>query len=131
LWRAISRPIGFEGIHDVLEAAKHCDQEHGVRKVLEHRDFPQSHPTASTALFRGRVNRLASASGPMLCSAMEPTVTTLERAFALAKSGECTSVQAIRKRLIQEGYSVTQITGQALSKQLLALMRAAQGESHA
>jgi hypothetical protein len=57
---------------------------------------------------------------------MDPTVTALERAFALAKSGECASVPDIKKRLIQEGYSIAQITGGTLSKQLLALIRAAQ-----
>jgi hypothetical protein len=56
---------------------------------------------------------------------MDHTVTALERAFALAKSGKYTTVPEIRKRLVQEGYSVAQITGVALSKQLRALIRAA------
>jgi hypothetical protein len=55
---------------------------------------------------------------------MDHTVTALERAFALAKSGEYATVPDIRKRLAKEGYSVTQITGVALSKQLRALIRA-------
>ena len=56
---------------------------------------------------------------------MDHTVTALERAFALAKSGEYDTVPDIRKRLAKEGYSVAQITGVALSKQLRALIRAA------
>jgi hypothetical protein len=40
-------------------------------------------------------------------------------------------VADIKKQLIQEGYSVAQITGAALSKQLLALIRAAQGKDPA
>jgi hypothetical protein len=56
---------------------------------------------------------------------MDHTVTALERAFALAKSGEYATVPGIRKRLAKEGYSVAQITGVALSKQLRALIRAA------
>jgi hypothetical protein len=60
---------------------------------------------------------------------MNPTVTALERAFTLAKSGECTSVRDIRKRLIREGYSATAITGPTLLKQLLALIREARGKS--
>jgi hypothetical protein len=40
-------------------------------------------------------------------------------------------VSDIKRRLIQEGYSVAQITGGALSKQLLALIRGAQGRDHA
>jgi hypothetical protein len=59
---------------------------------------------------------------------MDHTVSTLERAFALAKSGECASVPDIRQRMIRKGYSVTQITGGALSKQLLGLIRAARGD---
>jgi hypothetical protein len=56
---------------------------------------------------------------------MDHSITTLERAFQLAKSGDYASVPDIKKRLIQEGYSIAQITGRALSKQLLALIRAA------
>jgi hypothetical protein len=56
---------------------------------------------------------------------MDHTVTALERAFALAKSGEYATVPDIRKRLAKEGYSVAQITGVALSTQLRALIRAA------
>jgi hypothetical protein len=61
-----------------------------------------------------------------MLGAMDHTLTALERAFALAKSGDYASVPDIRKRLIQEGYSASQITGRSLSKQLLALIRAAQ-----
>jgi hypothetical protein len=56
---------------------------------------------------------------------MDHTVTALERAFVLARSGEYASVPDIRKRLAKEGYSVAQITGVALFKQLRALIRAA------
>jgi hypothetical protein len=58
---------------------------------------------------------------------MDHGVTALERAFALARSGEYASVPAVKKRLAQEGYSVTQITGRALQKQLLALIKEARG----
>jgi hypothetical protein len=44
--RAIRRPLGIEGIHDVVEAPKYCDQEHGVRKVLKHRNIPPVPPAA-------------------------------------------------------------------------------------
>ena len=64
-------------------------------------------------------------------SAMDHSITALERAFQLAKSGDYASVPDIKKRLIQEGYSVAQITGRMLSNQLLALIRAAQGRNHA
>ncbi len=56
---------------------------------------------------------------------MDHTVTALERAFQLAKSGSCASVADLKKRLRSEGYSTTQVTGRVLSKQLDALIKAA------
>jgi hypothetical protein len=44
--------------------------------------------------------------------------TSLERAFELASSGSCASVDHVRKRLKAEGYDVGQITGPSLVKQL-------------
>jgi hypothetical protein len=58
---------------------------------------------------------------------MDHTVTALERAFQLASSGACASVADIKKRLHAEGYSVAQITGRVLSKQLDGLIKAAKG----
>jgi hypothetical protein len=55
---------------------------------------------------------------------MDHRTTVLERAFALAKSGSCTSVPDIKKQLRREGYSVAQIVGKSLSKQLQTLLRA-------
>jgi hypothetical protein len=55
---------------------------------------------------------------------MDHKATVLERAFALAKSGTCTSIPDIKKQLRKEGYSVAQIVGKSLSKQLQALLRA-------
>jgi hypothetical protein len=51
--------------------------------------------------------------------------TALERAFDIAKSGECESVQEIKKKLKAEGFSLEQITGPTLSRQLLELLKAA------
>jgi hypothetical protein len=48
----------------------------------------------------------------------------MERAFQLAKSGDCRSVDEIRKKLIQEGYYAMQITGKSLLRQLQALISA-------
>ena len=58
---------------------------------------------------------------------MDHTITAIERAFELAKSGSCTSVQDIRKRLSAEGYPLGHITGRSLSKQLVELIKAARG----
>jgi len=55
---------------------------------------------------------------------MDHTITTIERAFQLAKSSTCTSVADIKKRLAAEGYSVAQISGRTLAKQLDALIKA-------
>jgi hypothetical protein len=59
---------------------------------------------------------------------MDHNVTALERAFQLAKSGECASMAELRKRLKAEAYSDIAITGRALSKQLVALIKMARAE---
>jgi hypothetical protein len=68
-------------------------------------------------------------TAPYWCklAAMDHTITALERAFELAKSGSCASVQEIRKRLSAEGYPLSQITGRTLSKQLVELIKTARG----
>lgn len=53
------------------------------------------------------------------------TQTALERAFELARSGQCKGMDDIRSTLAAEGYGQAQITGYSLSKQLRALMKAA------
>ena len=53
---------------------------------------------------------------------MDTNITTLERAFSLAKSGECASIEDIKNRLKAEGYSLLPITGPALLKQLRGLI---------
>jgi hypothetical protein len=62
---------------------------------------------------------------------MDQGMSALERAFQLAKSGNYTSVADIKKRLVEEHYSVAQITGGALAKQLGALIKAARDRPHA
>ncbi len=44
--------------------------------------------------------------------------TTLERAFALARSGEYPGVSEIRAQLKAEGYSIHQMEGPSLLRQL-------------
>jgi hypothetical protein len=56
---------------------------------------------------------------------MDHTITAIERAFQLAKSGSYASVQEIKKRLSAEGYPLSHITGRTLSKQLVELIKAA------
>ncbi len=56
---------------------------------------------------------------------MDHGIRTLERAFQLARAGDCASVSDIKKRLIAEGFSGEQITGPVLSKQLKELIPAA------
>jgi hypothetical protein len=58
---------------------------------------------------------------------MAQGVTVLERAFQLARSGLCGSVSEIRERLKAEGYSLDQLTGPTLSKQLFGLIQEARG----
>ncbi|HEV7277170.1 MAG TPA: hypothetical protein VGN80_12860 [Devosiaceae bacterium] len=60
---------------------------------------------------------------------MDQNKTSLERAFDLARSGDCRSVTEIRTRLKSEGYNESDITGGALLKQLRALIEARASES--
>jgi hypothetical protein len=60
---------------------------------------------------------------------MDHTVTAVERAFQLAKSGDCASLAEIKDRLRAEGYSAKQITGRVMSTQLGALIKAARARS--
>jgi hypothetical protein len=61
----------------------------------------------------------------VLAFPVDVNVTALERAFDLAKSGECRTVRDIRFRLKRDGYAVEQIVGRQLQNQLVALMAAA------
>jgi hypothetical protein len=56
---------------------------------------------------------------------MNTRPTTLERAFELAKSGQCATVEEIRKRLNAEGFVASQVEGKMLFKQLRELIGAA------
>ena len=49
--------------------------------------------------------------------------TTLERAFQLARSAEVESISDIMKRLKFEGYSIDQLDGKELRKQLTGLIK--------
>jgi hypothetical protein len=53
-------------------------------------------------------------------------LTTLERAFQLARSGDCAGVADIRARLLAEGYDRKQLEGPALTRQLRTLCAEAQ-----
>jgi hypothetical protein len=57
---------------------------------------------------------------------MDSRPSALERAFQLAKSGECVSISDIKRQLSWEGYRASQINGPALYKQLRGLIRTAQ-----
>jgi hypothetical protein len=53
---------------------------------------------------------------------MEYRLTTLEKAFELARSGNCLTLTYLLKRLKAEGYDGMQIQGKALRKQLSELI---------
>ena len=57
---------------------------------------------------------------------MEFRLTTLERAFQLARSGCYASVADIKKQLSVEGFSTAQVTGRVMARQLQDLIRTAQ-----
>lgn len=54
--------------------------------------------------------------------------TALERAFDLAKSGQCATVDQIRQKLKAESYNQDLIAGPSLLAQLRAIMAAAQAK---
>jgi hypothetical protein len=57
---------------------------------------------------------------------MDQNVTSIERAFQLAKSGDCASISDIKKSLQRDGYAAGQITGPLLLKQLREAIRSVQ-----
>jgi hypothetical protein len=60
---------------------------------------------------------------------MDSNTTVLERAFQLAKSGQCATVTEIQQRLSDEGYMTAQITGPMLLKQLRAHIATSQSDA--
>ena len=56
---------------------------------------------------------------------MDPPITTVERAFQLAKSGHFDRIYTLKRQLTVEGYDEYQIAGDSLLKQLKSLIRAA------
>jgi hypothetical protein len=62
---------------------------------------------------------------------MDRRPSDLERAFQLAKSGGCASIEDIKRQLSWEGYRATQIDGPVLLKQLRQLIRTAQASGRA
>jgi hypothetical protein len=56
---------------------------------------------------------------------LDPNVSTLERAFALAASGRFYKVSDIRLQLHREGYNYELVQGPVLAKQLLDVMEEA------
>ena len=60
-----------------------------------------------------------------------PLMTALERAFALARSGEVSKVSEIVESLRRDRYDTRQLEGPALRRQLTNLIKAARAERHA
>jgi hypothetical protein len=56
---------------------------------------------------------------------MQPNMTTIERAFELARSGRYLSLSEIKVRLSIEGYSADFVEGPQLCSQLKALIKTA------
>jgi hypothetical protein len=54
---------------------------------------------------------------------MEANKSSLERAFDLARSGTCLTIADIGRGLKSEGYSVADLEGRSLRRQLKELIR--------
>ena len=63
-----------------------------------------------------------------MLSAMDQNLTTLERAFQLAMSGQVPDVTAIIAKLRNEGYRTEQIQGRQLLAQLRKLIGASRAQ---
>jgi len=61
---------------------------------------------------------------------MKPNVNRIERAFELARSGQCVTLNDIRLQLEVEGYSRGLVVGNYLSSLLRQLMREADPKSY-
>jgi hypothetical protein len=60
---------------------------------------------------------------------MDHRMTTLERAFQLARSGRVSTIADIIGSLKRAGYSTDQIEGRTLKRQLANLIRVARAET--
>jgi hypothetical protein len=58
---------------------------------------------------------------------MTHRMTPLERAFELARSGDCPDVSSVKACLLAEGYSTSQLVGPMLMRQLRTLCVESQG----
>jgi len=60
-----------------------------------------------------------------------PPQTPLERAFALAESGDYSGVSEVRNQLRAEGYDIAQLSGPSLAKQIRQICQEAQRKDDA
>lgn len=60
----------------------------------------------------------------MYARGMDQNKSTLERAFELARSGRYRTVSEVKRAVLAEGYSLDQLEGRALSRQLSDLIKA-------
>ena len=61
---------------------------------------------------------------------MENRPTTLEKAFDLARHGNCRNLEYLLKKLKSEGYDTMQVYGPALRKQLSKLIEKSDNGPH-
>jgi hypothetical protein len=66
-----------------------------------------------------------------MLSAMDNTISGIERAFQLAKSGHVGGINELRAALKKEGYSSIALDGSSLKKQLRGLIRTARESANA
>jgi hypothetical protein len=59
----------------------------------------------------------------------DPSQTSLERAFELARSGRCATIDEIKQRLKAELYDQHMIEGRSLRSQLRALIAKSKAQS--
>jgi hypothetical protein len=62
---------------------------------------------------------------------MTSRLTPLERAFELARTGDCSGIKEIRAQLKAEGYRLGQLEGRSLARQLREICTASRRMSDA
>ena len=63
----------------------------------------------------------------VVCFAMNKAISSVERAFELARPGHFENVEDVRRRLKEEGYLSQAVVGPSILAQLDALIKVARG----
>jgi hypothetical protein len=95
-------------------------EEFGILAAVGSRHFLKTAGAGAYSSARGSFQIASAREGPM-----DHRLSTLERAFQIARSGEVLDIQQLKRAVKKEGYAADQIHGRAISKQLRTIIAAA------